>query len=199
MADEKNTSVETKKLPPLDQVPEATPMPTLKRKTVRLDEDKAVTMIEKPALAAHLDVGEGDAEICAWNPVEVFNNLELCSRGVKEFDRQAKLLNKRSEEIRQSLKRINQISFLLNKHQMRLTSMNPTNPNDAVKQFQQRTQERKLKAVGNAQEFLKGGTNLAQMAKALSPDSPLDNAHKRQGGFGTKRPQTLPLHKPQNT
>jgi hypothetical protein len=143
-----------------------------------------------------LDLGEGDEEICSTDPRLVFNDVNLCNRGVKEFDRQAKLLNIRLEDIKVALKRINQISFILNKHQMRLGAMNPINPNDSVKAFQQRTTERKLQAVTNASEFLKGGTNLAQMAKQLSPDSQLDSAHKRQGGFGQKRPTVLPLHKP---
>lgn len=188
-----NTSTETKKLPPFDQVPDEKPMPTLKRKVVRLDEEKPEKVVRP-----WLDLGEGDEEICAWPPGEVFSNLELCNRGAKEFDRQAKMLNARMEDIRIALKRINQISFLLNKHQQRLGAMNPKNPNDNVKAFQQRTQERKMQAVKNASEFLKGGTNLVQMAKQLSPDSQLDQAHKRTGGFGQKRPTAVPLHKPQS-
>ena len=192
-----------KKEPPFDQVPDEKPMPTLKRKEARLDEKKESYQVEpgdsvQPSIAPWLDCGNGDAEICGLPPGEVFNNLELCNRGVAEFNRQASMLNSRVEDIKTKLKRVNQISFILNKHQQRLGSMNPRNPHDAIKAFQQRTQEKRMAAVEKTQEFIKGGGNLKELSKALDPRSPLDKSYSRPGGFGTKRPLAGPLHKPQN-
>lgn len=187
---EKSTSVETKKLPPLDQVPDK-PMPVLKRKEVRIDEDKS----SDPPKAPWLETGEGDQEICGMHPAQVFSSLELVNRGAKEFDRQASLLNKRMEDIKVALKRINQISFLLNKHQMRLGAMNPGNPHDGVKRLQARTQERRMAAVTKTQEFLKGGTNLKDLQKALDPRSPLDQSLARPGA-PNRRPAPGNLLKP---
>ncbi len=133
MSDEKET-VPEKKLPPFDQIPDPQPMPTLKRKAVRLDTDKP-TDPTAPPIQPHLDIGEGDTEICAMPPGQVFTDLDLCNRGCAEFERQSKILNKRQEDIRVALKRNSQISFLLNKHQQRLSSLNPTNPRDSIKAF----------------------------------------------------------------
>ncbi len=185
-------NVEARK-PPFDQVPEAKPMPTLKRKPARLDTDPP----EKAPAPPHLDLGEGDKEICAMHPSEVFSNLEFCNRGSVEFARQSMLLNKRIEEIKLALKRIHQTSFLLGKHQARLQSMNPKNPADGIKAFQSRTQERKMAAVQNSTNLLKG-LNLNQLKKQLDPSSQLDQSMRRQGGFGQKRPVVASLHKPQN-
>jgi len=195
MSDEKEKSISeiTTKLPPFDQVPDAQSIPTLKRKTQRLDVDEPQNLPVQP----HLDLGQGDNDICAMPPGEVFTNLDLVNRGCKEFDRQANILNIRLEDIRADLKRISQISFLLNKHQQRLMSMNPKNPRDEIKAFQDRTQERKMAAVEKANQFLKGGTTLKDMQKQLTPQSQLDQSYKRPGGFGQKRPIAGPLHKPQ--
>ncbi len=189
-------SVEVKKLPPFDQVPEAKPMPALKRKTpARLDTDPPNK--EPVPVPPHLDLGEGDKEICGMHPSEVFSNLEFCNRGSVEFARQSTLLNKRIEEIKLALKRIHQTTFLLGKHQARLQSMNPKNPADGIKAFQGRTQERKMAAVQNSTNLLKG-LNLNQLKKQLDPASQLDQSMRRQGGFGQKRPVVASLHKPQN-
>lgn len=190
---EPSTSMETKKLPPFDQVPDAQPMPTLKRKAARLDTDAP----EKPPAPPHLDLGDGDKEICAMHPAQVFTDLDLCNRGAVEFERQSKLLNRRIEEIKIALKSIHQTTFLLSKHQQRLRALNPKNPADGIKAFQQRTQERRMAAVQNSTQVLKG-LNLKQLQKQLDPSSQLDQSMKRQGGFGQKRPVVVPLHKPQN-
>jgi hypothetical protein len=181
---EKATTVGEKALPPLDQVPPAPEMPVLKRKAHRLD-TKTET-VEKPAW---LEMPGGDEEICGMPPNQVFTDLEMCERGCKEFARQSATLNKRMEEIRQALKHIDKTSTLLNHHQLRLRAKNPTNPNDAVRQFQRRSQEMRLLRRDNALAFIGKGTNITDVRKAMNVQSPLDLAHGRKSGFGQKRPQ----------
>lgn len=186
MAENKEKKVDTKMtpLPPLDQIPpKPDEMPVLKRKETQL-----ATELPKGEKPIWLDVAGGDAEICGMPPGQVFNNLELCERGCKEFARQSAELNKRMEQIRLALKHIDKTSQLLNHHQCRLLSMNPSNPNDAVKRFQQRSLEQRTKRRENALAFMKQGTTPGDVKKALTVQSPLDAAHGRRGGFGQKRP-----------
>lgn len=185
MAEEKVKSTTTEVKAPLDQVPPPpeVSMPVLKRKPTQLE-----PKVEKEN-PVWLQMPGGDVEICGMPPGQVFNNLELCERGCKEFARQSTELNRRMEQLRMALKHIDKTSQLLNHHQCRLRAMNPSNPNDAVKQFQARSLEQRTKRRENALAFMNKGTTVGDVKKAMQIASPLDQAHGRRGGFGQKRPQ----------
>lgn len=187
--EEKDLKKDMPKLPPLDQVPDEKPLPQLKRKPTRVDQ--AAT--EAPALSPWLLMEGGDDEICAMPPGEVFDNLELCNRGVEEFGRQAAILHSRLEDIKKALLRISNISQLLSRHQARLQALNPQDPSAAVKAFQRRSMEKKLKVMEKVKNLTEGGANIKELQKALTMGSPLDNAMRRPGGFGNKRPAPMPL------
>lgn len=197
---EKSTSVEAKKLPPLDQVPDAPPpknvekvdeMPTLKRKPPRVDQDDP----GGPPTHPWVLIPPGDEEICGMEPSLVFNDLELCTRACTEFGRQTDELNLRMEQIRATLKRLNGLSRLCSHHQVKLQGKEPTNPNDAIKAFQKRSTEQRTKRRENAVSFMKGHTSVKDVQKQLQVASPLDAAHQRRAGFGQKRPAPALLKK----